>query len=261
MNAAISNIAWQATQDPCMYDLMTRLGIRGLEIAPTRFFPEEPYNRLADARELGIKLEKAGICIPSMQSIWYGRTESLFGTEEERRFLEQYTKSAIDFAAAIRCRNLVFGCPRNRNVPDGRNPEELIPFLRRLAEYAASKGCVIGIEANPPIYHTNYINTTAEALELIREINSPGFGLNLDVGTMMCQGESVDLLKGHVTCISHVHISEPGLKPVVPHPLHKELIALLKDEHYTHFVSLEMGRGLSVPELEVRLLYLKQLCS
>lgn len=54
----------------------------------------------------------------SMQSIWYGRTEKLFGTEEERNLLLDYTKSAVDFAAAIGCKNLVFGCPKNRCIPE-----------------------------------------------------------------------------------------------------------------------------------------------
>ena len=117
------------------------------------------------------------------------------------------------------------------------------------------------MEANPPIYNTNYINTTAEALELIQQVNSPGFGLNLDVGTMICQQEHVDLLRGQVHLISHIHISEPGLKPVERRELHGELINLLKEEHYCHFVSLEMGRGLTVSEIEQQLHYLNQLCS
>ena len=45
------------------------------------------------------------------------------------------------------------------------------------------------MEANPAIYNTNYINTTQEALDLIREVGSDGFRLNLDVGTMLENGE------------------------------------------------------------------------
>ena len=46
--------------------------------------------------------------VASMQSIWYQRTEKLFGSEAERETLLSYTKQAIDFAEAAGCPNLVF---------------------------------------------------------------------------------------------------------------------------------------------------------
>jgi sugar phosphate isomerase/epimerase len=85
------------------------------------------------------------------------------------------------------------------------------------------KGTVIGMEANPPIYNTNYINDTLSALELIKEVNSEGFKLNLDIGTMIENKEPVDELVGNVNMINHVHISEPNLKPIEKMTLHREL--------------------------------------
>ena len=52
-----------------------------------------------------------------------------------------------------------------------------------------------GMEANPPIYHTNFINDTQSAIELIEIVNSKGFRLNLDVGTMIENQESVSTLQ------------------------------------------------------------------
>ena len=37
-----------------------------------------------------------GFTVPSMQSIWFGRQEKIFGTLEERKILVEYTKKAID---------------------------------------------------------------------------------------------------------------------------------------------------------------------
>ena len=120
MRLSISNICWQADEDAVMYALMQESGFCGLEIAPTRIFSHKPYDRLVDAGIWadGLK-EKYGLDISSMQSIWYGRTEKLFGTARERQILLDYTKRAVDFAQAVRCANLVFGAPRNRVVPDG----------------------------------------------------------------------------------------------------------------------------------------------
>lgn len=262
MRLAISNIAWTAEQDMQMYERMKRIGYEGLEIAPTRIFPQNPYDKLEAALLWQQELEKEyGLCVPSMQSIWFGRQEKLFGSEQERELLLSYTKKAIDFAAAVGCKNLVFGCPRNRMVPEGVAKELAIPFFKELGIYAAAKGTAIGMEANPPMYHTNYINDTRSALELTQQVEEKGLGLNLDVGAMICNQESVEVLEGRASAITHVHISEPGLKPVAKRSLHKELAAFLKENGYSGFVSVEMGKQevFEAAALEEVMCYVKEI--
>ena len=141
MKLSISNIAWDSSEDKMIYELMQNNGFSGLEIAPTRVFPEHPYDRLESATEWAEGLKNQyGFSIPSMQSIWFGRQEMLFGTEEERKVLVDYTKKAIDFAAVVGCGNLVFGCPRNRNMPDGADVQIGVDFFRTIGEYALSHG-------------------------------------------------------------------------------------------------------------------------
>ena len=245
-----------------MYQKMKTLGYEGLEIAPTRIFPQNPYDNLEAASQWQKELEKEyGLCVPSMQSIWFGRQEKIFGSEPEYEILVSYTKKAIDFAAAIGCKNLVFGCPRNRAVPEGVSKELAIPFFKELSVYAATKETVIGMEANPPIYNTNYINDTKSALALMKQVEEKGFGLNLDVGTMICNHESVEVLEGNAAGISHVHISEPRLKPIEQRSLHNELAAFLKENAYAGFVSIEMGKQEVFEEaaLEEIMCYVKEI--
>lgn len=242
MKLSISNIAWGAESDGVMYACLKEKGFQGLEAAPTRLFPDRPYDRLDEAAQLRNQLEQEyGLCVPSLQSIWYGRSENLFASSEERAALLDYTRRAVDFAAALGCGNLVFGCPRNR-ARNGQGSEEgAVSFFRALGDYAAQRGVVLAMEANPPIYNTDFVNTTAQAFELVDRVSSPGFLVNLDVGTMLENHERLDDLAGRVGLIHHVHISRPGLAPVVPHPLHSELAALLREEGYQGFVSIEMG--------------------
>ena len=115
-------------------------------------------------------------------------------------------------------------------------------FFKVLGDYAASIETVIGMEANPIIYNTNYINDTRAAIELIRKVNSDGFKLNLDVGTMIYNQEDIDELVGNVGLINHVHISEPGLKPIESREIHSKLKDILLSEGYMGFVSIEMGK-------------------
>lgn len=258
MKLAVSNIAWTKEQDPEVYERMHALGFTGLEIAPTRIFPEAPYEHVAEAAGWARALwEEEGFTVPSMQSIWYGRSEQVFGSSADREILLDYTKRAVSFAAAVDCGNLVFGCPRNRNVPKERLAEscrallekEAVSFFRAIGEEALRQGTVIGMEANPPIYHTNFVNDTQSALALIAAVDSKGFRLNLDLGTMLQNKEPLSLLEGNVHLVNHVHISEPGLAPVERRRLHRELAGLLKEEAYQGFVSIEMGRQQEVPVL------------
>lgn len=260
MELSISNISWVAEQDVQMYELMQRYGFSGLEIAPTRIFPENPYDRLDVAKKWAEDLKRQyGFSIPSMQSIWYGRQEKIFGSKEEFVALVDYTKKAIDFASVVGCKNLVFGCPRNRNLPDGTDTKAGIQFFKEVGDYAASMNTVIGMEANPPIYNTNYINDTLSAIELIKEVNSVGFKLNLDMGTMIHNQENLAELVGNVGLINHVHISEPDLKPIEERTIHKELNNILSTEGYKGFVSIEMGKVDDICILDKKMQYLRGL--
>lgn len=253
MKLSVSNIAWEAKDDKTIYQKIKDLGFTGLEIAPTRIIPEAPYDHIQEAKSFTDSIQSEyGFTIPSMQSIWYGIQDKVFGTEEERERLTTYTKKAIDFAEAIGCKNLVFGCPRNRAIPETEAPktsitkaavaQTAVSFFRELGNYAAEHHTIIAMEANPPIYHTNYINTTKEAIELIRTVNSEGFRLNLDVGTMIENSEAVSILDGAEQLINHVHISEPGLTQIKERTMHKDLAAFLCSIPYEGYVSIETGK-------------------
>ena len=166
MKLSISNIAWSAEHDTEMYQYLQEIGFQGLEIAPTRIFPENTYDKSSEAKDWAYQLkENYGLEIPSMQSIWYGHQEKIFGTKEERKVLIDYTKKAVDFAEVIGCKNLVFGNPRNRDTDDipGNYPIA-IDFFREIGDYAAEHNTTIAIEANPPIYNTRFINRTEQAV-------------------------------------------------------------------------------------------------
>lgn len=260
MKLSISNIGWAKENDTSVYNLMKKYGFHGLEIAPTRIFAELPYDKKEEAEEWSLDIKNEyGFSVSSMQSIWFGRQEKIFGCDEERNALLEYTKKAIDFAANIGCENLVFGCPRNRNLPDNADESVAVVFFKELGDYAYSKGTVIGMEANPPIYNTNFINDTKSALNLIEKVNSMGFRLNLDLGTIIQNDEDVSELIGKVPLINHVHISEPGLKPIEERSIHIELKTLLEKEGYNRFISIEMGKVDDIGILEEKMDYVRRI--
>lgn len=238
MKLSISNIAWDSVFDEEMYAFLHKMNFSGLEIAPTRIFPENPYDKISEAGKFAEKLkEKYGLAIPSMQSIWYGKSQSIFGTDKEKQELVDYTKKAIDFAYEINCKNLVFGCPRNRNMPDGKSEDEAVEFFREIGKYAAEKEMVIALEANPPIYNTNFMNTTQQAVDICKKVNCKGVMVNADLGTVIYNDEKLSVIADNIDLINHIHISEPHLAVIEKRSLHKELKSL----RYDNFFSIEMG--------------------
>ena len=244
MKLSISNIAWDKSKDLEVYKLMEKNGFEGLEIAPTRFFADKPYDHLSEAKELAKDLKtRYNIEVCSMQSILFGRPEKIFESTENQRIISEYLHRAIEFADAISCKNLVFGSPKNRCLIEKSDYKLAVEFFEELGEYAFKTGTVMSIEANPGIYGTNFINYTSEAVKIVKDVNSKGFKVNLDFGTIIENMENVDEIANYVEYINHIHISESGLLPICPRDGHRKLASLLRETLYEGFVSIEMKKS------------------
>lgn len=258
MKYSISNIAWDKNYDGEMYAFLKKNGIDGVEIAPTRLF-DNPYDNLEMAQQYSVMLKnKYGLSVCSMQSIWYKIQQSIFGTREEVRFLEDYTKKAIIFARSMGIGNLVFGCPKNRNVPQGKSGEEAMEFFRRLGDFAAENGTVLAIEPNPVIYGTNFLNTTKDACEYVKKINSKGLGVNIDFGTILYNKENPHIVKTYKSLVNHIHISAPGLEYVSENSEHKTLKKVLDKIDYDKFISIEMKNQGDTEKVKQAVIYMKE---
>ena len=108
------------------------------------------------------------------------------------------------------------------------------------------------------MYHTNFITDTKQAFEMVRNINLPGFLVNVDLGAMIINDEPVSILAENLPLIHHIHISEPELKLIERRRLHLELKEMLKTEGtYSGYVSIEMATRDSVDEVKETIRYIK----
>jgi sugar phosphate isomerase/epimerase len=259
MKLSISNIAWSAEDDFEMYDFLKKVNFSGLEIAPTRIFPENPYEKLSEATEFSIQLKKMyQLEISSMQSICFGKNEAIFGSAEERNSISDYVKRSIDFAQSIGCRNLVFGSPKNRIIGE-KQDQIAIDFFKELGNYAANKDTILALEPNPEIYGTNFINTTNQAFDLVKQINSDGLKVNFDFGTFLYNGEKLNDIEENLQWINHIHISEPYLELIQERGIHLELINMLIKNNYNKYISIEMKNLNSLEFVKNTILYLTKL--
>lgn len=250
MKVTISNIAWQPENDAEMHAFLKEKKCTGIEIAPTRIFPQDPYSNLKKVVDFRDELKSNyDLKVISMQSICFGRNEAIFSSEEERNSLLEYIKQAIDFASELGCANLVFGSPKNRNI--NPNQEDLaVAYFSEIGKYAAQKNTIFAFEPNPDIYGTNFINTTMQALEFVKACNVEGLKINFDLGTVIYNEESLAILEDNLKWINHIHISEPYLEVIQKRSLHQELASILRQENYSNFISIEMKGGSELEKIK-----------
>lgn len=261
MKLSISNIAWSKENDEEMYEYISKSKFDAIEIAPTRIIENEPYVHIKEAKEILQKLYKRfNLEISSMQSIWFGKTEKIFESKEEREFLIEYTKKGIDFASSINCKNLVFGCPKNRVIKKQETDYKIaLEFFNNIGNYAKERNVYFSIEPNPTIYNTNFINTTKEAIDIVRTINNQGIRVNLDLGTIIQNNEDIDIVKDNIDIINHIHISEPNLEYIKNRNLHRDLIDILRNSGYNKYISIEMKNQNDITKVKEAMNYLEEI--
>lgn len=250
MKLSISNIAWPEEESQQIYEYLQTKKYQGIEIAPTILIPNKPYDNITEIKKIKAELQnKYNLEISSIQSIWYGKTGNIFNHEEAKELL-MYTKQAIDFASAINCKNIVFGCPKNRNIPEGKTEKDIIWFFKELGDYAKQKNTFLSLEANPAIYGTNFLNTTQETINFVKEVNSEGLKINLDFGTIIENKENLDDIYNNFEYVNHIHISEPYLKKISKRKEHLELSKYLKTNNYDKYISIEMKKQDSIDDIK-----------
>ena len=238
MKLSISNLAWNSNDDRKVFSYLREKGFCGVEIAPTKLFGDRPYEHMEEAaRYFSDMKDDFGLEVSSLQSIWYGREGNIFASEEERNRLRDYSFSAVDFASAIKCGNLVFGNPKARNKSEKNRDDEVFEFFRQISDYAYTHGTCFSLEPNPVIYNTNFINSTEEAFSFCRVSGCKHLRVNVDLGAVIYNGETLDCIRENIDMVNHIHISEPYLKKIEKRDIH----FALKELDYDRYCSIEMG--------------------
>ena len=250
---AVSNIAWTCHDDPAILALLQKYGVAGIEVAPSKIWPQWTGASQASAAEYRKRLADRGFCIPAMQSLLFGIPDlSVFDGSSHGRFLE-HMKLVAEIAEGLGAEVLVFGSPKNRRrggLSYLRAGETAVPFFRKLGTICHDHGCVLGIEANPAEYCCDFLTNTADVDEFVRLVDSEGVKLHFDAGAAKINGENIADSLNSVAGLCHFHISEPQLAPAGADPeFFGAAFAALKKRQYPHWVSIEMRQG--DPEYEI----------
>lgn len=219
MRIGISNIAWDASEDAEVAELLQRHAIDAIDVAPTKYFAAP-----ADASESEVQAvrqwwSERGIEITGMQSLLFG-TQGLnvFGPTEVQAAMLAHLHSVCRVGAALGATRLVFGSPRNRDrsgLIDAQAEIIAVDFFRRLGDIAAQAGVLVCLEPNPEQYGANFMTTAAETARVVRHVAHPAIAMQFDTGALAMSREIAGaVLREHAVLVGHVHLSEPELLPL-----------------------------------------------
>jgi D-psicose/D-tagatose/L-ribulose 3-epimerase len=254
MRLAVSNIAWDPHDDGAVFALLRLLGVEGIEVAPTKIWPDWSGVTARSGRQYAASLANEGFCIPSLQSIVYGLPNlMLFGDNNAQKALVEHITLVADLASAMGAKKLIFGAPKNRlrgslNVEDAfRKATQL---FWDIADICYDRGTCFCIEPNPKQYGCDFITNTNDAIRLVRDVCHPGFGLHMDSAAITLAGEDIEqsiLRAGKAIC--HYHASEPMLSDFSSVQVkHSAAGISLKGIGYQGWIAIEMIMSSNPPE-------------
>jgi len=177
------------------------------------------------------------------------RTLQVVGPSVDRDALTAYMNSTLDRCRALGGSIVVWGSASSRNVPKGFSREQawqqIRSFLRLAGDIAQSRKIVIAIE---PLrkQESNIINTGAEALRLVREVDHPHVKMIIDYYHLRQENEDPAILEQARDAIVHLHFANPNgrlwPKAAGEDPLYGRFFELLKKTGFRGGISIE-GRG------------------
>lgn len=246
MRLAVSNIAWDTAEDEVIVTLLQRFGVDAIDVAPGKYFPEPGKATDEDIARVKNWWFERGIEITGMQALLFGTTGlNVFGPPESQDAMLQHLTAVCRIGAGLGAKRIVFGSPKNRDrsgLTDQETMDVAVSFFRRLGDIAQSYGVVICLEPNPPCYGANFMTTSSETVEVVREIGHAAVRMQLDTGALTINGEDpFTVLQDFAPLIGHVHASEPELLPLGDGGTdHAKVVAALKQYLPNHVVSIEM---------------------
>jgi D-psicose/D-tagatose/L-ribulose 3-epimerase len=222
-------------------------GFTGLEIAPFTLGDDPAATTGSQRAELRRTMQSEGIEYAGLHALLTAPRGLHVTTSDEaaRRKSWEYLSRLIDLSADLGGGVMVFGSGKQRaaigGVPVADAVKRFKEGLGELAPLAASRRVKILIEPLAPQF-TNVVNTIAEAVALVREINSPAVRAMFDThNTVAEKSDHGELIKQYRDYIEHIHLNEmDGRYPGTGNYNFQIVLQALKEIGYRGWVSVEV---------------------
>jgi sugar phosphate isomerase/epimerase len=221
-------------------------GYAGLEVAPFTLGDVSKIDG-KEAERLGGIVRSHGLEMVGLHWL-LAKTEGFHLTRPDpaihaRTF--DYSRHLTDLCRGMGGNIMVWGSPLQRSLEPGWDRLEaekrFVDFFQRLSPHLAAADVTIAFEFLGPA-ETNFINTAAETVELLKLIDSPNVRLHLDVKAMSSDSRPIpEIVREFLPWTAHFHANDPNLRgpgmgDVDFQPIADELVK----GGYTGWVSVEV---------------------
>lgn len=219
MRLSLCNEVVRALPFAAQCELAAALGYAGIELAP--FTLGDTPHRLPAAEIAALRraAAEAGIAITSLHWLLVAPAGLSITSEDAavRARTLDVVAGLVDLAAALGATHLVHGSPAQRVLPEGPGREaarargvEAFAFAGERATAAGVTYCIEPLDRG----QTAFVNTIAEAAEIVRAIGNPALRTMLD--TCSAANTETEPLEALIArwlptgLIAHVHLNDPN---------------------------------------------------
>jgi len=267
MKFAICNEIFQGWKLEDAMLFAARTGYDAIEIAPFTLADHVTAVSATERRRVRDAAARAGLAISGIHWVLV-KTEGLHLTHPDlavRERTARYFLDLVEFCADLGGRIIVVGSPKQRNLLPGVAAEQAWEWAQGVfapaVRQAREREVTICLEPLAPT-ETNFINTAAEAIRFVRQLDSPSFKIILDVKAMCSETKPVpQIIRDSWPHFAYLHANDPNLKgPGFGDVDFRPIADALHKIGYEGFVSVEVFNFDEGPEIIARqsLAYLKR---
>ena len=211
-------------------------------------YVELPLAQMVDLNDeefssLRKEVDLSGLKCEACNNFFPGRIR-LTGDAVDYRKIEEYLTKALERAARLGAKVIVFGSSNSKNVPEGYPTDkawsQLVELLKFIDPLVRTKGMTVVIE---PIckLESNIINTAAEGLQLSRAVNGENIKLLIDYYHLVMEKEDPEVILRAGSYIQHIHFANPAgrVYPTEREDGYVRFVSLLKRIGYEGRMSVE----------------------
>lgn len=216
MRIAISNLAWNVSDDEQVASLLQKYMIDAIDVAPGKYFSAFATTSVAEIGRVRNWWAIRGISITGMQALLFGTSGlNMFGTNEIQAAMLSHLDGICRIGAELGATKMVFGSPKNRDrssLSDEQTQNMALTFFHRLGDIASRHGVLICLEPNPPCYGANFMINCAETAKIVTDVSHSAIRMQLDTGAITINEEDpCQVINEYSALIGHIHASEPDL--------------------------------------------------
>lgn len=245
---AMCNEAFESTPFVEQCRTLKRAGYEGIEIAPFTLAPDPVDITREQRHEYARIMASEGLKFVGLHWLMVS-PKGLHVTTPDQGLRERswkHIRNLIDLCADLGDNGvMVFGSPQQRSTTGGLTREEAtrnyVEGLAAVAPQAEERGVTVLLEALPA-GQSDVVQTLAEAVSIVQEINSPAIRTMFDSHNAVDEAEPhTVLVERYFDFIRHVHVNEmDGRHPGTADYDFGALMATLLRLNYQHWVSLEV---------------------